>query len=293
MRYRITHKTEYHYTDWVSQCHNVAHLVPRDTPHQRYLQGRIDVNPAAADYSLRHDLFGNRTSFFSTQVAHQRLEVVASSQVQVDPEQRHLDLQGGLPWEAVREQLSRAREEEDLEARQYLLDSPLVAASDTLAAYARPSFAPQRPLLAVALDLVDRIHNDFRYQPGYTSVTTPLGEVLRERRGVCQDFAHLAIGCLRAMGLPARYVSGYLETAPPPGQERLQGADASHAWFSIYIPQMGWLDFDPTNNQRLTGQHITTAWGRDFSDVTPLKGVIFGGGASHTLTVSVDVERLE
>jgi len=293
MRYRIIHSTEYRYTDTVSQCHNVAHLIPRDTPHQRCLQSRIDVDPVAADYAQRHDFFGNPVSFFSTQIPHQRLAVIATSEVQVAPEPARLDLHSGTSWQGVKAHLSASLQPEDLDARQYLLDSPLVVASEALAAYARPSFQAGRPLLEVALELVDRIHNDFRYEPGFTSVTTPLEEVLRDHRGVCQDFAHLAIGCLRAMGLPARYVSGYLETVPPPGQERLQGADASHAWFSVYVPQLGWLDLDPTNNQRPMGRHITTAWGRDFSDVTPLKGVIFGGGAGHGLAVSVDVERLE
>jgi transglutaminase-like putative cysteine protease len=175
---------------------------------------------------------------------------------------------------------------------QLALDSSHAAASAALAEYAAPSFAPQRPLLAVLEDLVGRIHRDFAFNPESTTVATPLADVLAHRSGVCQDFAHLAIGCFRSMGLAARYVSGYLETTPPPGQTRLQGADRSHAWFSVYVPGCGWVDADPTNDQVPPQRHLAIAWGRDYADVTPLKGVIFGGG-THTLEVAVDVVRLD
>jgi transglutaminase-like putative cysteine protease len=181
---------------------------------------------------------------------------------------------------------------EILDARQYILDSPMITISPELADYAQSSFLPNRTLVDVVHDLMGRIYKDFTYDPTFTTIATPLSDVLSFRRGVCQDFAHLAIGCLRAYGMAARYISGYVETLPEPGKPRLVGADASHAWFSVYIPGTGWLDFDPTNNTVPLDQHITLAWGRDYADVTPLKGIAFGGG-QHTLSVSVDVLRLE
>jgi len=196
------------------------------------------------------------------------------------------------PWEAVRERVAADTTTPGLEARDFVLPSAFVPPDDAVWDYARASFPPGRPLLEAVRDLTRRIHQEFRYDPGFTTIVTPLAEVLAHRRGVCQDFAHLQIACLRSLGLPARYVSGYLETLPPPGKAKLQGADASHAWVSVYDPEQGWTDFDPTNDQLVGEQHITTAWGRDYGDVTPLKGIIFGGG-EHTLEVAVDVERLE
>jgi transglutaminase-like putative cysteine protease len=178
-----------------------------------------------------------------------------------------------------------------LAAREFCFESPLVPLSVDVRAYAEPSFRVGRPLVDAVAELIERIFEDFVYDPGFTTVTTPLEQVLGFRRGVCQDFAHLAIGCLRSMGLAARYVSGYLETAPPPGEERMIGADASHAWPSVFIPGWGWLDVDPTNDRIVGSTYVTTAWGRDYSDVSPLKGIVFGGGHSHTLDVSVDVAR--
>jgi transglutaminase-like putative cysteine protease len=179
-----------------------------------------------------------------------------------------------------------------LDARQYALDSPMITVTSELANYAQSSFQANRPFVDVVHDLMQRIYTDFTYDPSFTTIATPLSDVLSHRRGVCQDFAHLAIGCLRAYNVAARYISGYVETVPKAGQTRLVGADASHAWFSVYIPNTGWLDFDPTNNTVPRDQHITLAWGRDYADVTPLKGIAFGGG-QHTLSVSVDVLKLE
>ncbi|HQT25374.1 MAG TPA: transglutaminase family protein, partial [Burkholderiales bacterium] len=198
-----------------------------------------------------------------------------------------LDFARGTDWESVR--LSQL---DVPDALQYALDSPFVMTSSELMAYAGPSFTPGRPLLEAVQDLMQRIHADFTYDPGFTTLATPLSEVLAHRRGVCQDFAHLAIGCLRSRGLAARYVSGYIETLPFPGKEKLVGADASHAWFSVYMPELGWMDFDPTNNQIPADRHIVVAWGRDYGDVTPLKGVIFGGG-DHELAVSVEVRNMD
>jgi transglutaminase-like putative cysteine protease len=191
-------------------------------------------------------------------------------------------------WETVAQQLAAPARPAVLDACQFLFPSPLVTVGPAAAAYARPSFAPGRPVLDCALDLIRRIHTEYSYDKSATTIDTPVEQVLADRKGVCQDFAHLAISCLRALGLAARYVSGYLETLPPPGKPKLEGADASHAWVSLFIPDSGWVDLDPTNNLIPGESHITLAWGRDYGDVTPVKGVVMGGGA-HTLSVTVDV----
>ena len=197
-----------------------------------------------------------------------------------------------MPWETVHHILKNTTDPTLLSVRQFILDSPKVGTVPELTKYAALSFTKNRPLIEAVSDLTQRIHNDFEYVPGFTTISTPLSDVFKHRKGVCQDFAHLAIGCLRAMGLAVRYVSGYLETFPSTGKEHLIGADASHAWFSVYLPNHGWIDFDPTNNLMPDDRHITVAWGRDFADVTPLKGVVMGGG-QHMLTVSVTVEPIE
>ncbi|ACL72104.1 transglutaminase family protein [Thioalkalivibrio sulfidiphilus] len=289
MRYRIRHVTEYSYPETVSLCHNEARLNPRSTTRQRCVQASVSCEPGAAYRSEREDFFGNRVSFLTIEQPHILLRVVAESLVEVLPEIGQLDLGRDTPWDEARQRLDTELSEAMLEARPYRLESPRIPTLEDLADYARPSFGPGRPLGEAVADLMARIHGDFEYDPGFTTVSTPLETVLEHRKGVCQDFAHLAIGCLRAMGLAARYVSGYLETRPPPGQEKLQGADASHAWFSVFDPERGWLDFDPTNNLVPMDRHITLAWGRDYTDVAPLKGVLFGGGESHGLSVAVDV----
>ncbi len=291
MKYKIVHRTEYAYDKFVSQCHNEARLLPRDFARQQCSDAQLTITPTPSDYSEREDFFGNRVAHFTVNQSHRNLVVTASSLVEVESGNRQLDISTDQPWDRLPERLHAGSNPEHLFARQYLLDSPLVTSTQDLADYAQPSFKPNRSLLEAVHDLMERIHRDFTYDPGFTTLSTPLAEVLRHRRGVCQDFAHLAIGCLRAQGVPTRYISGYLETIPPPGTERLVGADASHAWFSVYLPDNGWLDFDPTNNQMPMDRHITVAWGRDYSDVSPLKGVVFGGGA-HKVSVSVDVCNL-
>ncbi len=293
MKYRIRHRTRYRYQSQVNQCYNVAHLLPRSTPYQRCERARISLQPQPAQVSDRIDYFGNRRYHFSVQQPHEVLEITATSEVEVIAECASLALDFGATCEEVRKQLAGKTDEPVLLVSEFQLDSPLVQSVAALSEYAAPSFAADRPFLSSVRELTERIFNDFAYDPHYTDVATPLADVIEHRRGVCQDFAHFAIGCLRALGYPARYVSGYLETTPPPGQPRLEGADASHAWFSVFSPAEGWCDFDPTNNLLATQQHITTAWGRDYSDVAPLKGTIVGGGASHTLEVEVDVTRLE
>lgn len=291
MKYQVTHTTEYQYSAPVTQCHNIGRLLPRDSGRQTCGPSELTIEPPPDDYREHRDFYGNRTCYFAIHRGHTTLTVTATSEVEVVPEEGQLNFSQDSSWEDVRRHLQSSNSSEILDARQYLLDSPMISAVHELAWYGDPSFPKGRPLTAAVRDLMERIHRDFAYDPEFTTLATPLSQVLKHRRGVCQDFAHLAIGCLRARGLAARYVSGYIETLPPPGKEHLVGADASHAWFSVYVPNTGWLDYDPTNNQMPMDRHITVAWGRDYTDVTPLKGVIFGGG-EHELKVSVDVRNL-
>ncbi len=312
MKYRITHSTLYHYSQSVGLCQNEARLQPRNFWRQQCDSSCFNIKPTAVDFRERVDYFGNRVAYFSIQQPHTRLDVTAINEVTIFPRQNNLDLLNKITWEQVRSLLqetplqgpsSQSQQDQSqlqnqdqvleiLDARQYVLDSPMIITMPELADYAQTSFLPNRALVEVVHDLMQRIYKDFTYDPTFTTIATPLSEVLCFRRGVCQDFAHLAIACLRAYGIAARYISGYVETLPEPGKQRLVGADASHAWFSVYIPGTGWLDFDPTNNTVPLDQHITLAWGRDFADVTPLKGIAFGGG-QQSLSVSVDVLRLE
>ncbi len=295
MRYRVEHRTLYRYEQPVSQCHNRAHLLPRDTAQQRCLGSAIQVSPAPVVAAERRDYFGNRVYLFSVERPHEELEVRVVSQVEVRREgwagiEPELDF--GITCAEARARLGREEGEEHLLAREFVLDSPMVRVGSALRDYAAISLEDSRPLLSGVRELTARIFREFAYDPGFTTIATPLDEVLENRRGVCQDFAHLAIGCLRASGFPARYVSGYVETVLDPGQPRMIGADASHAWFAVYVPGEGWVDFDPTNDNMPGSQHITTAWGRDYADVTPLRGVIFDGGGNQEMTVAVDVERI-
>lgn len=304
MKYRVTHTTEFLYDAQVGLCHNEARLLPIDLQHQQVLSATLKIEPSPHDRFERLDYFGNRTTYFSIQEPHESLLVTAVSEVQVDPpelgghpasrqrEASLFDSPETRSWESVRDRLRTERSAEIIEAFQFTFDSPMVGIDELLADYARPSFPAERPFDEAVQDLMQRIFREFKYDPEFSTIATPLHQVLEHRSGVCQDFAHLAIGCLRSLGLAARYVSGYIETVPPPGQERLVGADASHAWFSVFAPGFGWLDFDPTNNQIPREQHITLARGRDYADVTPLKGVAFGGG-KHKLKVAVDVLRID
>ena len=292
MKYRVVHKTEYSYGITVSECHNLAHLRPRNLPAQQCLGHRLQIDPLPLDLAEHEDFFGNHVSYFSIMQPHQTLTVTATSEIQLDTGNTGTAPDNDMPWDEVRLQLAKPLTDSARENRQFVLDSPFATAAPELADYAASSFPPGRPLLQAVRELMERVHHEFTYDPGFTTVSTPLAEVLSSRRGVCQDFAHLAIASLRSLGLAARYVSGYLETLPPPGQAKQQGADESHAWFSVYLPEVGWHDFDPTNNKVPLDQHVTTAWGRDYADVTPLKGVIFGGDPGHRPRVSVDMARL-
>ena len=288
MNYRVTHRTEYLYNEPVTSCYNEARLLPRSFARQTCSHSRLSIDPPPNDYREREDFFGNRVAYFTIQGCHTHLTVTAESDIQIHPINAQLDYFSDCSWEAACQQLATSLDAASLDARQYVLNSPMVAITPELENYAQETFTPGRPLIEAVHELMARIHHDFVYDPSFTSIATPLSSVLKHRRGVCQDFAHLAIGCLRALGLAARYVSGYIETLPPPGSPRLVGADASHAWFSVFVPEHGWLDLDPTNNQMPMDKHVTVAWGRDFADVSPLKGVVFGAG-EHKLTVSVDV----
>ncbi|MDX1812257.1 MAG: transglutaminase family protein [Gammaproteobacteria bacterium] len=291
MNYRVIHITEYEYSGTVGLCHNEARLKPRNLPHQTCLNSRVVVNPAPVDYHERTDFFGNIVSFFSVQQPHEKLTIIATSEVSISPERDLFGSGNNQSWEQVVKYLREVRSGEILDVLQYVMDSPMIVSNQELQEYASQSFQPGTPLIDAVNDLMRRIFHDFTYDSEFSTIATPLSDVLAHRRGVCQDFAHLAIACIRSLGLAARYVSGYIETLPPPGEKKLVGADASHAWFSVYFPEAGWIDFDPTNNQMPMDKHITVAWGRDFNDVTPLKGIAFGGG-QHKLSVAVDVQSL-
>jgi len=292
MKFRVRHTTRYRYSAPVSLCHNVAHLRPRATATQSCHSSQLRVVPAPAHAHAWEDLFGNLQDAFSIQQPHSELSVTALSEVEVVSAGDLLASAFPIAWEQALDHLGEASDPQVLEARQFRLESNFIEFGSGIMEYAAPSFAAGRPLLEAVHDLMQRIHRDFTYDPHFSNIATPLHQVLEHRRGVCQDFAHLAIACLRAQGLAARYVSGYLETLPPPGETKQIGADASHAWFGVYVPYQGWVDFDPTNDQIPADRHITLAWGRDYADVAPLKGVVFGGGQGHHLEVAVDVERL-
>lgn len=291
MKYRISHLTRYDYAEPVSLCHSLVHLKPRQAPQQHCLSSQLRIDPWPAVNREHEDFFGNRVNYFSIQQSHEALEVTAVSEVEVTgPEP--VDAAATPAWETARDLLCERRNPTMAAKRVFTLASPQVPLDPAARAFAADSFTPGRPLMEAAGDLMTRIYTEFAYDPNFTTIATPVAEVMEHRRGVCQDFAHVALAGLRALGLAARYVSGYLETLPPPGQAKLQGSDASHAWFSVLVPGLGWIDFDPTNNLRPGEQHITTAVGRDFHDVTPMRGIFYGGG-SHDLTVAVDVNRVE
>jgi len=288
MDYRITHRTSFSYAHPVATSYQLLHLTPRSFTKQQVLSADLQVEPAPGSTRQRQDYFGNTVTDLVIRKRHAALNITASAQVRVNRDETIL-LDLSPPWEQVVERL-RAPDAQAWDAARFCFPSAQV---DLAAArsYGAASFEPGRPLLRAAMSLTERIYREFDYQGGVTDVYTPVPDVLKARAGVCQDFAHVAIACLRAFGLPARYVSGYLLTQPPEGQARLTGADASHAWFSVWCPEFGWVDFDPTNNIRARNEHITLAWGRDYSDVSPTRGFIVGGG-TQTLRVAVDVVPL-
>ena len=290
MLYAITHRTSYGYGSDVSVSHHLAHLRPRDLPRQQVSDYTVTVEPAPTASSEHIDYYGNAVRFFTIGTPHERLVVTARSRIRIaapllpNPAQT-------MAWEQVRARCAKDVLTPDSAVGEFRFDSPHIARKPAFADYAAPSFPKNRPLLEGVMDFTARIFRDFKFDSRATTVATPLDEVLKKRRGVCQDFAHLAIAGLRSLGLPARYVSGYLETQPPRGKVRLVGADASHAWLAAWCPGHGWIDTDPTNNILPGERHVTVAWGRDFSDVSPVRGVVVVGGG-HSLGVSVDVARV-
>jgi transglutaminase-like putative cysteine protease len=290
MIYRISHRTTFKYRHPVSVGKHVACLKPRSIPRQQLAKSEVHIDPTPATMTERTDYFGNFLYFFTVQEPHKELVVESRSEVNVE-EMAVAVPHDSISWEEAAKLIPRDESPEGLEAYQFIFESPRIKLRQDFASYALQSFTPGRPLRDGLLDLTARIHKDFRFDSKVTNVRTTTEEVFRKRHGVCQDFAHFEIACLRSLNLSARYVSGYLRTHPPPGQPRLVGADASHAWISAYCPGIGWIDLDPTNNLVPSSGHVTLAWGRDYGDVSPVYGVIQGGGA-HELTVAVDMEEV-
>ena len=284
-RYRVSHRTEYRYSDVVTSSYGRGHLTPRDSARQRCIVFDLDIDPAPADRSTSRDGYGNISSYFHVTERHRVLSVVGASVVEVDPPppDRYGSSAALLPWERARpEGLSGVL------ASEFSLDLRPAEITDAVRDYAAASFAPDRPLVEVLRDLNARIFSDFTYKSGSTTVSTQVSQVLQAREGVCQDFARLAIACLRANGLAASYVSGYLATDPPPGKERMFGVDATHAWAAVWTGD-GWLGLDPTNDQFVDERYLTVGWGRDYADIPPLRGIIYTDSEYSVIDVSVDV----
>jgi transglutaminase-like putative cysteine protease len=288
--FTITHITSYKYDNYVTYCHNIANLKPKEFLGQELLDYQLEISPLPTTFNENIDFFGNTSAHFSIEKQHKELVVTARSKVA-----RSYNLQSELTENVKRITLEKAihnldkLDSEIIDTKQFLLDSVLINnISEEIYDYAKISFKKNRSVFEAAEELMKRIFTDFKFDTEFSTVATPIDEVMKAKKGVCQDFAQVAIACVRSIGLPARYVSGYIETLPPPGKEKLIGTDASHAWFSVYIPSFGWVDFDPTNNQIPKNQHIVISHGRDYHDVPPLKGVIYGSGNS-VMDVSVDI----
>lgn len=290
--YRVHHRTTYRYGGTMTDGYTVTCLVPRPTPRQAVRDARVELHPAASEWDSFLDAFGNLVNQFGLHEPHEEMTVEATSEVAVEPWPEPVDT---MPWEAVVDQLDVATGPVALEVGAFRGRSSFVdlaGLGSDLRVIADRSFHPGRPIVEATRALCADINATFGFDPHFSNVSTPLAEVLTAKRGVCQDFAHLAVGCLRSLGLAARYVSGYIETTPPPGHARLVGADASHAWCSVWTATAGWVDFDPTNDHLPVNDHVTVAWGRDYADVIPVRGVMIGPATSQTLDVEVDVERI-
>ena len=288
-RYRVIHRTEYRYSDVVTSSYGRGHLTPRDGARQRCLAFDLDIDPQPADRSTSRDGYGNISAYFHVTQPHRVLTVVGTAVVEVDAPVA-APLESGAawhPWESHRPSGS-----DGVLAAEFAMDLRPPEITDAVREYAAPSFEPGRPLGAVIRDLNARIFSDFTYRSGSTTVSTQVAEVLAAREGVCQDFARLAIACLRANGLAASYVSGYLATDPPPGKERMFGIDATHAWAAVWMADDRWLGFDPTNDQLVDERYITVGWGRDYADIPPLRGIIYTESEHSIINVSVDVSPL-
>jgi transglutaminase-like putative cysteine protease len=290
VKYKIHHRTVYKYTQTVSISHHLLHMTPRSHGRQICSRAFVQVTPLPAVRSETLDYFQNTVTYATIQEPHNTLEIEALSEVEVEAPPP-LQLAVTPPWEDVNALFQSISDQATLDAYQFAFASPYVTGIDGARELAEASFTPGRPILEAAMDLTTRIYSDFKYEGGVTDVSTPVAEVIAERRGVCQDFAHVQLACLRSLGLPARYVSGYLLTHPPAGQTKMVGADESHAWIAVWCPGLGWVDFDATNNLIPRDEHITLGWGRDYGDVSPINGFMIGGG-KHTVKVSVDVQPL-
>lgn len=292
MRYRVTHGTTYAYDDDVQSSYGLAHVAPRALPWQQVSSHSVSIDPATSDVTFDVDVYGNQVTYFHVTTPHENLLIEASSEVVVDAPDYDPDALAES-WERSRPLVERTAPG-SWAAIEFALESPGALHAPGVAEYAAVSLVPGRPIGLAVTDLMHRIHADFEYDGKATTVTSTVADVLAKRAGVCQDFAHLALACLRSHGVAARYVSGYLATQPPPGKERIVGADASHAWVAVWIAASGqWLAIDPTNDQWVADRHVTVAWGRDYGDVTPVKGIIFTEAKTSTLRVSVDVAPLE
>jgi len=296
MIFQVIHKTSYRYDNFVSYCHNLATLRPRDLTGQKLLDFDLQIKPTPSELTERTDFFGNNLTRFSIQEPHNELKVIAKSYIERDfqtiTERYESDACRSVTMQQTINCLQKVTPE-CLDAKQYILESPLIRKiASEIRAYGAESFQLNRSVFEATKELMTRIYTDFQFVPGFSDVATPLHTVFAEKKGVCQDFAQIAIACMRAVGLPAKYMSGYIETLPPEGKEKLVGADASHAWFSTFIPGFGWVDFDPTNNLIPENQHLVVAWGRDYYDVPPLKGVIYSNG-NNEMSVSVDIREAE
>jgi len=288
--YDISHRTTFNYASRVAMSQHLVHLAPRDVPHQTIHHHALMIEPAITLNREARDYFGNPITYVSVEEPHAKLNIISTFRVEIYAPSIPYAA-STIPWDQVGSAASNQSDPGSLDALQFVFDSPF-AGSQNAGAYAEPSFPPGRPILDAAIDLMHRVHADFKYEGGVTDIYTPVDKVLVDRRGVCQDFAHLSLACLRALGLPSRYVSGYLRTHPPEGQERKIGADASHAWLSVWVPGHGWIDLDPTNDMLPGDEHITIAWGRDYGDVSPINGMVLGGG-NQKVEVAVDVRPVD
>lgn len=291
MLYHVRHITTYEYSKTVAESEHILRLRPRLTDNQVCISSEVSLTPTQRRRTARTDYFGNRVEIVVIEEPHDKLVVDAQSVVRVS-KRKPRDLDATMPWDALGDALAVARSPAEIEATNYIYDTPLTRAERDMLAYAVEDFAPGRPIAAVAQALMQRVRREFKYEPGVTDASTPVDKVFELMAGVCQDLTHVMLAVLRARGLAARYVSGYLLTYPPPGRPRMRGADQSHAWVSVWCPPLGWIDYDPTNNILPDDEHITIAYGRDFSDISPISGIMLGGG-EHEVEVSVDVAPAE
>ncbi|MEQ8470974.1 MAG: transglutaminase family protein [Marinoscillum sp.] len=290
MKYHVNHITDYIYQNPASLCHNVMFQVPHDFAFQKVISFGYNIYPSPSYEVTREDFFENKYIYFSINHSHKKLTVIADSTIELSiPHWMSVNPSATKPWEEVVNWLKSTEALNDI--RQFYLESNHVSFIDGVKEYTLQSFTPGRPIMEAMLELNTRIYTDFDFTPGFTDISTPLEDVFRHKKGVCQDLSHFSLACLRSIGLAARYMSGYIETLPPPGKPKLVGSDASHAWIALYIPDLEWVEFDATNNLLVSDKHIRTAVGRDFADVTPLKGIVYSSG-KQSMKVSVDVRNL-